>query len=466
MLQIGPFSINFEPLLQAANVSPIYGAWYAFVHGGWVFLLLVILTGFKWIWMRSIQLKVARKWKWILLSIDVPRENIQTPKAVENIMAHLAGAHGGATALEKYITGHAQTYFSLELASINGFIRFFVYTVDKNRDLVESAVYAQYPTAEITEAEDYTHAVPDHFPDPDYDMWGAEFILAKNQAYPIRTWEEFHDTTSEEAGYKDPMAAMLETMSSLREGEQLWFQVIIVPIKSGSWQEKSDLIVAKLAGIKSEHKDTLLEKIIRIPSQFIIGLIDFVMVGTPAADHQAKQELPSKMLYLTPGDREVIEKIENKSAKLGFKTKIRAVYIAKKEVFHKPRAVYGIIGAIKQFNTEDLNSLKPELHKVGTHTKYLWKETRKNWRKTKVTRAYKGRSDSRGMKGFVMNVEELATIWHFPVAESVKAPLVKKSESKRGAPPYEIPTQGSPRHQGMSVPQPPVQTPPRNLPIG
>ena len=136
-----------------------------------------------------------------------------------------------------------------------------------------------------------------------------------------------------------------------------------------------------------------------------------------------------------------MEAIEHKAAKIGFKTKIRAVYIARKDVFLKARGPYGLVGSIKQVNTEDLNSLKPDYKKVGTKTKYIWTTTRTNWRRVKIMRAYKARSNWRGFHGYVLNTEELATLWHFPVAEAVKAPLVKKAESKRGEPPIELPVE-------------------------
>ena len=37
-----------------------------------------------------------------------------------------------------------------------------------------------------------------------------------------------------------------------------------------------------------------------------------------------------------------------------------------------------------------------------------------------------------------MNIEELATLYHFPTP-SVKAPLLKRTEAKRAEPPFGIP---------------------------
>jgi len=59
----------------------------------------------------------------------------------------------------------------------------------------------------------------------------------KNEAYPIRTFEDFEDKAAEEMTFKDPISAILEVMGSLKQGEQLWFQI---PRHSTdeSWQKK------------------------------------------------------------------------------------------------------------------------------------------------------------------------------------------------------------------------------------
>src|SRR3989338_5561300 len=332
MIQIGPVTIDFNPLLEAVNRGLVYGMWYMFIHGGWIVIAFTLIAGFKDIWILHLVRKAASKWKWVLLAIDVPAENIQSPRAVENILAHLAGAHMKADLIEKYFTGFSQEYFSLEIVSINGFVQFYIYTPVHLRDLVESSIYAQYPSAQITEAEDYTGSVPSKYPDPEWNLWGTEFVLSQNQAYPITTYESFEDETAEEATFKDPMAALLETMSSMRNGEQLWLQITVTPISHRSWQDKSFKLVEKLAGIPSEHNAGWFGKLLSIPHAIAVAIIDGLMPGEPAHDAHAKDEMPSKMLYLTPGEREVIEKIEEKAAKIGFETKIRSIYVSKKGV--------------------------------------------------------------------------------------------------------------------------------------
>ena len=451
MLQIGPLTIDFTPLLAAAAVSPLNGAWYIFTHGAWIVIVLTLLTGLKWWWLFHIAVKASDKWKWVLLAIDIPAENIQGPKAVENVLAHLAGAHDKPDLIQKYITGFSQPHFSLEIVSIEGFVQFYIRTTTKTRDLAEASIFAQYPSAEITEVPDYATWIPDYYPNPEWQLYGTEFKLVKDQAYPIRTYEAFHDETAEEATFKDPMAAFLETMSSLGPGEHAALQILVTPIASHSWQAGSYKLIEKLAGIPSHEKKSWLGKIFEIPGLLIAEIAKGFLGGEAEGESHTKEELPSKMLYLTSGEREVIEAIEEKAAKIGFHTKIRSIYVGRHDVFNKPKAAWGIVGAMKQLNTEDLNALKIDTKKIGVHAHYLFKEQRKNWKRRKIIRAFKNRSNWRGHEGYVLNIEELATIWHFPIAESVKAPLIKKAESKRGEPPHGLPMGGVHGHGGPPV---------------
>ncbi len=445
MIQIGPLVIDFTPLLEAAAHSPLFAAWFVLKSGGWiVFFMVAFHYLYEWWTDDYMWDKCFEKWEWVLLAIEVPKENIQTPKAMENILAHLAGAHQTPDLFEKYWEGFAQEYFSLEIASIGGHVQYYIYTPKHMRDLVESAIYAQYTNAEISEAPDYTTDAPERFPDPNgYYCWGTEWKLVKHQAYPLRTYEAFQDETAEEAGFKDPMAALLETMGTLLPGEQLWFQIIVEPIEANSWQHASHAIINKMAGKKKQHSDKWFLKLLEIPIK-LFGEIWGAFVGNEIEHEEKRDEPLSQVLYLTSGEAETIKAIEAKAEKIGFGIKIRGVYLSPKAISNKARGRYGLIGAIKQVNTENHNSLKPETKIVGTHAHYFFTDWRKNWKRGKIVRAYKHRSIWTGLGEFVLNIEEIATLWHFPVTESARAPLVRKAEVRRGEPPIQLPVDEGP----------------------
>jgi len=439
------FEIDLSGLLAKieylGSQNPFVISWYIFLHGGWIVFVIFFLWAAHEMWLEYVQNKFMAKQTYVHLSVSVPKMNEQSPKAVENVFSHLAGAHGSVNVYDKYVEGQKQPYFSMEIISTEGYIQFIVRTNTKFRDLVEASIFAQYPDAEIAEVPDYTEGFSTKFPNDEYDLWGTEFIITEKECYPLRSYKEFeHPLTGE---FKDPMAALLENYSRIGRGEHVWFQIIAVPIGQKEWKARGIAEVKKLIGAETKSKKGLTDFISNVPMKILEAAGDIVSLeGESGVTKSKKPEKPkekSQMLYMSPGEKDVVAGIELKLSKIGFRCKIRAIYVAKKEVFQKSRAAHPLIGAMKQFNTVNLNSIKPDYKKVGTGGIILFKKTRLNYRRGKILRAYKSRSDWAGMgTGFVLNIEELATLYHFPDI-SVKAPLLKKTEAKRGEPPFALP---------------------------
>ncbi len=464
-------TIDFSYFDSLGSMSPLAIMWRLFADGGWIIVLWVFLVGSWAIWKNWRQAIYGSTRRFVFLAVDIPKTSLeepgQSPRAVENIFAHLDGAHGTDTLWEKYWEGKTQDYFSLEIVSIEGYIQFVIRTRDKYRDLVEAAIYAQYPDAEITEVVDYTQFAPKKFPDPEWEMFGTEWVKVKKEdAYPLRTYHDFEDAATKE--FKDPLAAMLESMSRMGKGEQIWFQIIITPIGQKEWTEKGVKLVKKLIGAKVEAKKTWVDKAFDIPGEVTAPALQQIFGGEEAVKKKEEKKEASLMQYLSPGTKILVEEIENKISKIGFKTKIRMIYLARKEIFKKTRGAHPMIGAIKQLNTLDGQSLKPEFKKVGTSAHYILTKKRVEWKQNKILSAYKGRSNWRGMgTGTVLNIEELATLWHFPAAW-IKAPPVKTVESKRGVPPVNLPLEQPSFMKPMSAvekePKEKEETPP-DLPV-
>ena len=458
--------IAIEEFILTHSVFEIY--WAMFVNGGWLLLAGAFWSGALKLWVLLRQIDFLGKFKWIFLAVAIPKGNEQTPKAVEQIFAQLAGTHKTPDLEEAYLKGFMQRWFSFEIVSLEGYIQFIIGTESKRRDLVEAAVYAQYPDAEITEIEDYTKGFPTQFPNPEYECFGSEFVLTnKNWVYPVRTYIEFEHSTAEEV-FKDPMAALLEAMSRIGKGEQIWLQILVKPIATIDWQPQGILEVKKLIHAPLEAVSTL-PLLVRPPVHLTHTLIRFAdfLVGTifggEAGKEEKKKEVPpSQMLFLSPGEKLTVEKIERKIGKIGFATKIRYVYIAKHEVFKQDRVTHALVGALKQFNDETANGFKPETKRTITKVHFFFKKPRADRRRRKLVRAFKNRSRWAGMYEYVLNIEELASIWHFP-ALTVRAPLMRKTEIKRGEPPADLPLRAAPATIEKAKPKPET---PSNLPFG
>jgi hypothetical protein len=418
--------------------------WYVFIFGGWLFLARAILY-FVFSYLEEYkENKYTANWEWVVLAIDVPPMNVQTPRAVEQLFAHLAGAYDSPNIADRFRHGYRQRWFSFEIVSIEGYIQFIVWTEASFRDLVEAAVYAQYPAAEITEVEDYTKPMVEEFKNGTIDIWASDFTLSENFAYPIRTYEEFEHSISEDEILKDPMAPFLESFSRVGRGEQMWFQILIEP-KDSSWKEDVIKEIKNLIGEKVEKSssgvlsfltDNLITREIgagiREMNAQLAGGVAGEAPEFGAGDDSGPQ---NKLQFLTPGQRKVLEGMEDKISKIGFRTKMRGMYLARNEVFHPERGVNSLIGAVNQYNIPSSNSIVPSF---STSAAYFAKNRRIKYRKRILMDAFSKRRLSTGANPFILNIEELATVWHFPMSH-VKTPLLEKSSTKRSEPPSGLP---------------------------
>jgi len=233
-------------------------------------------------------------------------------------------------------------------------------------------------------------------------------------------------------------------MSKIQVGEQVWVQIIVRPTDT-AWTKRSLKEAYKIAGKKTpKGNESIFSRLMNSLFGFFFlssGETWFFPTGAEGKSQQKnnKDELPSMMLHLTPGERGAVEAIETKASKIGFYCKIRLIYISPLEQFASNRVVSSVFGSIKQFNDLSLNSFKPD-PRTKTQIMYFFIEYRKNRRRERIMKAYKKRSGIMGHNYFILNTEELATIWHFP-SKFVKAPLLQRTESKKSEPPFILPRQ-------------------------
>ena len=430
-----------------------------FWYFGWLPIAILYVAGAVFLFRKVQRIKWFHTQKFIVLAIDVPENNEQSLRAVENLFTYLAGAHKNLNLIESWWDGVFQLSFSMEIVGIDGYIQYLVHTPAHFKHLIETAIYANYPDAEITEVEDYTIDMPSRFPDEEYDCWGTEFILSRPDMLPILRYKEFeHQFGRPETQYKDPLASLMDLYSSLGPGEQCWYQIIVIPT-GFDWIKKGDELVAKIAGIKKLTKKSLMERAME-PVSMVGGNLGYIIASgldpsrLPAEAVEAKKDEKESfnMMKLTPAQKKQIEGIQEKVSKMGFEVKIRMVYLAKKDVMNKPKVVNGFVGFIKQFTSNDLNGLKPDMDKTATSTAYFAADQRINMRKGKIIRAYKNRDDVAGRTPFIMNSEELATLWHFPTDAVIKAPLIQRAAAKRSEAPMSLPV--GEQAVDSSVPEP------------
>lgn len=451
---MGYFQELYLHLQEASN--PFALLLELFRAGLWIVFFPLFIWMVRLGWLEWVQNMYRAKQQFVLMAVDVPKVNEQSMKAVEQIIATLHGVFFGPNKKEKWWLGVLLDKFSLEIVSIDGYIQYFVYSSTTNADLVKGAIYAQYPDAEIIEVEDYTQNVPLEYPNEEYDVFGTEFLLRKPDVFPIKTYEQFeHQLTGV---YADPMAAVLELMSRLRKGEQVWLQFVLTP-QGGDFRERGLKEVDKLIGKKVATAPDWVDNLLNAPlktleviheSVFSTGLDYSQAPGATEADN-------GNFLNMTTGEKLIVEEVQKKLSRHAFRWKFRFLYIGKKDVFDPGRVAGSVYGAIEQFNTQDLNSIGWGPRTTTHGPTYLFMNRRRDWRKTRLINNYRGRSDFNGEKFQIMSHVEIASIFHFPT-EIVKAPLISKASARTSEPPSQLPMENIETVGGSMQSNPQIET--------
>ena len=343
---------------------------------------------------------------------------------------------GGITFSEKWWKGKVEDWTSFEIVGRAHGVRFFVRVQETYRNLIESAVYAQFPNAEIFEIQDYINEFPPYLPNKDYDVWGTDFVLAREDAYPIRTYPEFEEPGKvEEERRIDPIAAMTEVMSTLKESEAIWFQILVRPTNDG-WKKKAEALRDTLLGKKKKVSRNWIESLFGGLGEFFANLVT-APFEYPTWGEGAEVKREERTETVTD-KRKIIEAIDNKISKLGFESILRFVYIDRSEKFTRSN-IAAFLSSTRQFNTLNLNALKPNMRIMTIAKgkfKWLFKKSKINRKKRLLYANYRTRHFPH--KFAIFNTEELATLYHFPIS-GVKSPLLWRIESRRGGPPQDLP---------------------------
>ncbi|MBI4136047.1 MAG: hypothetical protein HY481_00640 [Candidatus Vogelbacteria bacterium] len=381
------------------------------------FWLPVVLVYWFWhLWRYYTRSKYNKNTPWVLLEIKIPREITKSPKAMEVVNGIFFQTYDG-NQLDKIFRGFVRAWFSLELVSVGGEVHFYIRTPKFHKNLVEAQIYSQYPEVEIYEAEDYVNNIPPYgAPGSDWLMWGTEFKLSKDDAYPIKTYVDYGlDDNPKEEHKIDPLTPVLEFLGSIGPSEQIWIQILVMSTmkrfkKPGAWFKKQDW---------RGDSEALVEKLMKRDKPLEAG------------------KFPPR---LSPGEEEVVKAVERSVSKIGFDCGMRGIYLAKQGSYDASRVV-GLINSVRQYSSLHLNGFSTFNR---TTIDYPWQDFRGlriEWLKRRLFDAYRRRSwfhPPHKRRPFVLNGEELATIYHFP-GQVATTPTLKKIESKKGEPPVDLP---------------------------
>lgn len=411
-----------------------------FLSTTWIWMPFVLPVVFVYSWMYYIQRFYWRSLDWVMLEVKPPREIERTPKTMEQVFAGLWGSFGTvSTKYEKYMKGKLQDYFSFEIVGANGEIHFYIRALRKYRDLVEAQIYSQYPQAEIKEVEDYAKNVPYDLPNKNWDLWGTKLKLDRESIYPLRTYVNLIDVTqTRQPNFLDPLAGLMENLGKLKQGEQIWIQLVF-RATDDKWREHASKFAEKftkkmMEGEKKPSKNVLVSEI-GSWAEAIGSVANELITNAPSAASAKKEEKPATTrMVLMPAERSVLEGIVEKASKKGYEAKLQWVYIGRKEVWN-PANIAAIMGLFNQFSNLSMNTLKPDGRSM-TKANYAFAKFRKAFRQRKLMRLMRQRSFWE--KGYILNLEELATIYHFPTV-AVQSPVTPYIATKKAGAPVDLP---------------------------
>lgn len=345
---------------------------------------------------NSLETVELSKPHYTLLKISAPKNNVKSPLAAEQMFAALHGIYRKEVG--------EQEHFSFEIAATSHTINFYVLVPTYLRDYIEGQIYAQYPTVEIEATKDYSNISLEN-----KSIALTELTLSKNDIFPIKTFTNFD---------VDPLAGITGVLSKIDEGEVLSVQAILSPIND-SWQKEGLEYVKAIKEGKDLKPPPSLKDIMKKQGSAVIkdfgtGLMHALTGATAVEKKEEKKEVK-----LSGPEELALKGIESKVVKLGYAVTIRILAIAETPARATVR-LESAVGAFKQFNTNNLNSF--DFAPAATEPSLL--------------RTY--RSRKLGGSLFRLNVEEIASLFHFP-DESVQTPNIAWAGSKKGEPPQNLP---------------------------
>lgn len=241
-------------------ISPIW-TWYTVYYMQFLidialiliyFLGVVLLLAWTWnFWVLFVRQRWTNKYNEdsIVLELRLPRDIFKSPLASETALAVFLQGGSVGTWRDKYWSGNLPQWSSVEIASLEGIIHFYIRINAKFRELVEANFYAQYPGLEIVEVEDYTKLFKydrHKGAKKEAETWGATYMLKetwspkdlktgekseeklKADFRPIKTYVDYGlDKDQKEENKVDPITPLLEFMGSVGKGEYVWFQILI-----------------------------------------------------------------------------------------------------------------------------------------------------------------------------------------------------------------------------------------------
>jgi len=306
----------------------------------------------------------------------------------ETIFASIGGLRADRS-LISWLFGR-QDHFSFEVVASQNKIAFYVAAPKNNARYLEQQIHAHYPDASIEEIDDYNSFSPTN------QVASGYLKTKKSFFFPLKTYQKME---------VDPMNSLINVMSKLSKDESIAIQYIVRSALPG-WHRKVKRVVRKIIEKNSVYQG------VKVSSNFWYF---FYLIF----DKKNKESSRA----LTEVEREMLKAMEQKNSKSGLDVNIRVVACSKTKVQAK-MYLENIASAYGEYNNFTYGNNFTRVTECGDHLISDF-----------IYRRYRDRI------GFLLNTEELASVFHFPL-KNTETPNILWLHAKTAPAPAEIPNEG------------------------
>ncbi len=400
-----------------------------------IWLPIGLLILFWIIWIHYIQYMFWFKQEYVLLEIQLPPEVEKSPLSMELFLTAMWNSGGEATFIARIWKGQFRPVFTLEIASNEGQIKFYLHCRKNWKNILEAKLYGQFPEARVTEVPDYVAPIP--YNTTDYSLWGAEYAKTDVDALPIKTYIDYalDKSPDKPESQVDPITNLVEFLGQIGQGEYLWMQIMMrapkgsrpgstnwwygFPVKGNPWKDAAKVKIQEITRGAIERAQA-----------FVDDDIEKKKVGARGST------------LLTGGEKLQVEAIERSLTKLHFECGIRVLYVAENDKFSGIN-IGSVVHFFAPYRQVNYNAIMPT--RGDSDFDYPWQDwggIRQNRVKRNLFFRYKHRAYFYVPYDQVptnLTTEELATIWHFP-SSVVQTPALDRVPSRRSEAPVNLPT--------------------------
>jgi hypothetical protein len=328
------------------------------------------------------------------LSLQQIQEKIGVMGTLYSTIAGLKSEKG----FMSWLRGHKDV-FSFEFVVKKGKIHFYMAVPAHLHEYLEEQIHAQFPHAFIEELPDYNIFTPKG------TIKGMMLGLKQPDFLPIKSYKKMDS---------DPLNALINSLGKINEEDTAAIQFVVKSAKP-DWRNFGIRVASKMQqGKKYEdaYKDA--------KGGFGMVLRDFAKAFKTKSPDQPQPE----QYRLSPGEEEMVKSIEETCGEAGMDTNIRIVVSSENQA-RLDGYLNSLGSTFSQFN----------MYKKGNNFENLGRPLKK------LVNDFIYRNFDEG-RSFVLNTEELTSLYHFPIPGINESPSIKWLDARKASPPDNIPPDG------------------------